>query len=228
MKLPTCNHKSHIMIHTLCVGYVRPASWCPGDLDYRYRPGFGSYVSPRVRSTEDTAYTYYDGLGMIAHNGYLFKLENPYKFHHAHSAQTTYEDDSSSENFTVWSRTARRFLKTYSTSEDDMWEDLVDYIDNKLVLTSGVERTTTFRMHWASASKATKIGTLWDGKPKIVYVSLTMAALRCIQRFLRPRLARLLARSKFVAFLIYGSRQTGTLQRVDADVLKVIMKLAAS
>ena len=49
-----------------------------------------------------------------------------------------------------------------------------------------------------------------------------MPALRCIQRFFK----RTLARRKFASFLIYGSRQTDTLQRVDEDVLKIIMKLA--
>ena len=53
-----------------------------------------------------------------------------------------------------------------------------------------------------------------------------MAALRCIQRFFRKHVPRLLAQRKFAAFLIYGNRQTGTLQRVDDDVLKIIMKLA--
>ena len=217
------------MIHTLCVTHVLPAKHYPVDLEYRYRPGVGSYVFPRVRPTEDTAYTYYDGFGMIAHNGYLFKLENPDKFQRFHNALATYKDGSSPENFRVWSKTARDLLSyRFGVDEDDVWEDHVEYADNQLILIQKIEGDTYLQSHSASASKETYIKreSPWDSLPDILYVSLTMPALRCIQRFFRKHAPCLLAQRKFAAFLIYGNRQTDTLQRVDDDVLKIIMNLA--
>ena len=192
------------MIHTLTVLPDTPPDRDPyHDIRSRYHDDSDD---PDGDDSDDSPYTYYDGLGMIAHAGTLFILVDPDRFHELHKASSTYYDISLSKVHNVW---------------DGCREDNIEFIQ--------IDSPSDYTMfHHACASEET---TCWSPSvrcKRLTHNPLTMPALQCIQGFILQRLhvLRLAAQRKFTAFLIYGSRQTDTLQRVDDDVLKIIMKLA--
>ena len=136
---------------------------------------------------------------MIAHAGSLFKLLDPAIFHKQHRVYSTYTAES-----------------IYGYSKVCFLEWKKDFPPDLILSQTG---RSCGEEHCASAVKSNGIGYTW------IFAPVTMPALRRIQRFFR-QVATRLAQRKFTAFLIYGSRLTDTLQRVDGEVLNIIMKLA--